>query len=48
MAVFGAITSFGCAAAIGLVSISGAGEPQSPGTHEPASTVQAHLPVARP
>lgn len=48
LAALGAITSLGCAAVIGMVSISGSAEPKSPGTQQPVSTVQAHLPVARP
>lgn len=45
MAAFGAIATLGCAAAIGLVSIAGSAEPNSPGSPQPLPTVQAHLPV---
>lgn len=46
MAAFGAITSLGCAAAIGLVSIAGPTAPKPPGTHQPP--VPPHSLVARP
>jgi hypothetical protein len=46
VAAFGAITSLGCAVAIGLVSIAGTTAPKSPGTHQPL--VPPHSVVARP
>lgn len=46
VAAFGAITSLGCAAAIGLVSIAGPTAPKSPRTHQPL--VRPNSLVARP
>jgi hypothetical protein len=46
MAAFGAITSLGCTAAIGLVSIAGHTAPMTPGTNRPLPIVQPHARVA--
>jgi hypothetical protein len=47
MAAFGAITSLGCIAAIGLVSIAGPTGPTSPGTSQPLPIVQPRGDIAR-
>ena len=48
VAAFGAITSLGCAAAIGLASTAGSGTPPPPGRDQPVPIVQQHVPAARP
>jgi hypothetical protein len=48
VAAVGAITSLGCAAAIGLASTTASSPPTSPADNQPVQLVQPHAQGARP